>query len=68
MVPFTNSTIEKLSLSIEARICHPDQVIYRSTYSPSLIILQSGEMGLVARIKGSKLNNLVIERIRCSLD
>jgi hypothetical protein len=60
LVPFTNKTVERLALSIEARLCHPHQIIKRLKDRPSLIILQSGEVGFVARLKDSKLNDLVL--------
>jgi hypothetical protein len=68
MIPFTNRTIEKLSLRIEARICHPEQIIRRPLQTPSLTILQSGEIGFIARAKDSRLNNAVIETIACNFD
>lgn len=66
MVRLTKKTVENLSESIETRICHPQEVIKRHGSNLALIILQSGEVGFAARVKGAtKLNNLILQRISC---
>jgi hypothetical protein len=68
MIPLSNSTIEKLSLKIEAHFCHPDQMIKGPESQQNLIILQSGEVGFITRSKyPSKLRNVIIERINSSM-
>jgi hypothetical protein len=61
LIPLGNQAIERLSLKIEARFCHPDQLIKGQDSAPSLIILQSGEVGYVARSRyPSRLRNVII--------
>jgi hypothetical protein len=68
IVRLTKRTVENLSQNIETKICHPQEIIKRAWSQPSLIILQSGEVGFSPRIaQAAKLNNIILERINSEM-
>lgn len=50
--------------SIEVKIAHPEQIIFRSEDDPKYLILKEGKVGYCTKLSGSDYSGTLIDKIK----
>lgn len=61
---FTEKTLLNLAESIEVKIAHPEQIIFRPEDDPKYLILKEGKVGYCTKLSGSDYNGTLIDKIK----